>query len=179
MSEHYRQPIAVFGFILPIVVMTILAGAMLSYTSSVKNKFASKKRAYDVSQEAKRQVMRLRAEVATNKSQMDAWDNLLRTETRGTFLEHWKNAAKNFNGKELTKSSRSWINYSEGMGKGVSQPSSQVIMSFVGTYRAMQSALMELETALPTMQLDSLDIEQDGNGSGVKFKTTYTVWTLR
>ena len=160
MSEHYRQPIAVFGSILPIVVMAILAGAMLSYTSSVKNKFASKKRAYDVSQEAKRQVMRLRAEVATNKSQM-------------------KNAAKKFNGKELTKSSRSWINYSEGIGKGVSQPSSQVIMSFVGTYRAMQSALMELETALPTMQLDSLDIEQDGNGSGVKFKTTYTVWTLR
>ena len=43
----------------------------------------------------------------------------------------------------------------------------------------MQTALMELETALPTMQLDSLDIEQDGNGRGVKFTTTYTVWTLR
>ena len=63
MSEHYRQPIAVFGFILPIVVMTILAGGMLFYTSSVNNKFASKKRAYDVSQEAKRQIMKLRSEL--------------------------------------------------------------------------------------------------------------------
>ena len=179
MSEHYRQPIAVFGFILPIVVMTILAGGMLFCTSSVNNEFASKKRAYDVSQEAKRQIMKLRGKVETNKPKMDAWDKLLRTETRGTFLEHWKNAAKNFSGKELTKSSRSWINYSEGIGKGVSQPSSQVIMSFVGTYRAMQTALMELETALPTMQLDALDIEQDANGRGVKFTTTYTVWTLR
>ena len=157
MSEHYRQPIALFGFILPTVVMTILAGGMLFYTSSVNNEFASKKRAYEVSQEAKRQIMKLRGEVETNKPKMDAWDKLLRTETRGTFLEHWKNAAKNFNGKELTKSSRSWINYSEGLGRGVSQPSSQVIMSFVGTYRAMQTALMELETALPTMQLDALE----------------------
>ena len=66
-----------FGFILPIVVMTILAGGMLFYTSSVNNKFASKKRAYDVSQEAKRQIMKLRSEVETNKPKMDAWDKLL------------------------------------------------------------------------------------------------------
>ena len=96
----------------------------------MNNKFASKKRAYDVSQEAKRQIMKLRGEVETNKPQMDAWDRLLRTETRGTFLEHWKNAAKNFSGKELTKSSRSWINYSEGPWQGgvaAIQPSDYVI----------------------------------------------------
>ena len=179
MSEHYRQPITVFGLILPIVVMLILVTAVLSYTSSVKNQYVSKKKKYDMSQASKRKIAALRDEVSEHKPRMAAWDKMLSTETRGTFLEHLKRAADGFTGKELTKSSRSWINYSDGLGKGVSQPSSQVVMSFIGTYRAMQSALMKLETALPTMQLDSLDMVEDGNGQGLKFTTKYTVWTRR
>lgn len=179
MSEHYRQPITVFGLILPIVVMLILVAGVLSYTSSVKVDYTAKKKKYDLSQTAKRKVAALRNEVREHKPKMAAWDDMLRHETRGSFLEHWKRAAEDFTGKELTKSSRSWINYSEGIGKGISQPSSQVVMSFVGTFRAMQSALMKLETTLPTMQLDSLDMTQDGNGRGVKFTTKYTVWTRK
>ncbi len=179
MSEHYRQPITVFGLILPVVLMLILIVGVLSYTSSVKDDYVAKKKKYDMSQTSKRQVAVLRNQVREHKPKMAAWDNMLRSETRGSFLEHWKRASEGFTGKELTKSSRSWINYSEGIGKGISQPSSQVVMSFVGTYRAMQSALMKLETTLPTMQLDSLDMTQDINGRGVNFTTKYTVWTRK
>ena len=179
MSDYYRQPIAVFGLIIPMVVMVILTGAVLFYTASVRDQYAIKKQKYDASLAAMRQVKMLRAQVQKNSGVLNAWDQLLKSETRGTFLEHWKDAAKGFSGKELTKSSRSWVNYSEGIGKGVSQASSQVSMSFVGTYRAMQTALMRLETALPTMQLDSMDAKIDGNGKGVHFSTTHTVWALK
>lgn len=179
MSDYYRQPIAVFGLIIPVVVSVIMAGSVLYYTGSVKKEYAAKQKEYDLSQQAKRKIKMLRGQVNENRESLDAWDDLLKTETRGTFLQHWKDASEDFNGKELTKTSRSWINFSEGIGKGVSQPSSQVVMSFVGTYRAMQQALMNLETQLPTMQLDSLDMSPEDNGKGVKFTTTYTVWTLR
>lgn len=179
MSDYYKQPIAVFGLIIPTVVLVILTVAVLFYTASVKEKYAIKKQKYELSQKAMRQVEMLRAQVDKNKVSLNAWDQLLQAETRGTFLEHWKNASRGFSGKELTKSSRSWNNYSEGLGKGGLQPSSQVSMSFVGTYRAMQTALMRLETMLPTMQLDSMDIKLDGNGKGIDFSTTHTVWTLR
>jgi hypothetical protein len=179
MSEYYRQPITVFGLMLPVVVMLILVTAVLTYTSSVKSQYTVKKKKFDTSQTAKRKLAALRNEVGEHRPKMVVWDEMLRKETRGTFLEHWKRSAEDFTGKELTKSSRSWINYSEGLGKGVSQPSSQVVMSFIGTYRAMQLALMRLETTLPTMQLDSLDISENGNGQGVKFTTKYTVWTRK
>ncbi len=179
MSDYYRQPIAVFGLIIPMVVMVILTGAVLFYTASVRDQYAIKKQKYDASLAAMRQVKMLRAQVQKNRSGLNAWDQLLQNETRGTFLEHWKDASKAFSGKELTKSSRSWNNYSEGLGKAVSQPSSQVSMSFVGTFRAMQTALMRLETTLPTMQLDSMDVKLDDRGKGVHFSTTHTVWTLR
>jgi hypothetical protein len=179
MSDYYKQPVAVFGLVLPIMIVLVLAGAVLFYTASVKDTYALKKQKYEQSQAAMRKVKMLRAQVEQNKASLDAWDRMLSTETRGTFLDHWKNAARNFTGKELTKSSRSWNNYSEGLGRGVSQASSQVVMSFVGTFKAMQTALMRLETTLPTMQLDSMDIKLDDNGKGVHFTTTYTVWTLR
>lgn len=179
MSDYYRQPIAVFGLIIPMVVMIILTGAVLFYTASVRDQYAVKKQKYDASLAAMRKVKMLRAQVQKNRSGLNAWDQLLQNETRGTFLEHWKDATKGFSGKELTKASRSWNNYSEGIGKAVSQSSSQVSMSFVGTFRAMQTALMRLETTLPTMQLDSMDVKLDDNGKGVHFSTTHTVWTLR
>ena len=179
MSDYYRQPIAVFGLILPIVLAVIIAGSVLYYTGSVKKKYAVKQMEYDRSQQAKQKITMLRSKVNQNRESLDAWDDFLKTETRGKFIDHLKVATEDFSGKELTRTSRSWINYSEGLGRGVSQPSSQVVMSFVGTYRAMQQALMNLETELPTMQLDSLEMSPDDNGKGVKFRTTHTIWTLR
>ncbi len=82
-----------------------------------------------------------------------------------------------FSGKELTKTSHNWINYSDGIGKGIDQPASQVNMSFSATYRAMQLALLEMETKLPNMQLDSLTITPDTNSDSINFETTFTVWT--
>ena len=114
-----------------------------------------------------------------NADTLKEWDRLLKTETRGSFLEHWKTAEGNFTGKELTKTSHNWVNYSEGIGRGVSQPASQVNMSFSATYRAMQLALMEMETTLPNMQLDSMTMTPDSNGKGLNFKTKFTVWTLK
>ena len=69
------------------------------------------------------------------------------------------------------------MNYSEGLGKGISQPASQVEMKFTGTYRAMQLALMEVESKLPQLQLDSLVMAPDSGAKKINFTTKFTVWT--
>lgn len=179
MSDYYKQPIAVFGFALPGLFMLLLAGVALYGNANISGTFDKKKRAYDKSQEASRQQMELLGKVNENKKLLSAWDNMLKTETRGTFLEHWKKAEDRFSGKELTKTSHNWLNYSDGLGRGISQPASQVNMSFQATYRAMQTSLMEIETTLPNMQLDGLEIKLDNSGAALNFETTFTVWTLK
>ncbi|MCP5538315.1 MAG: hypothetical protein H7A51_19040 [Akkermansiaceae bacterium] len=179
MNDYYKQSVAVFGIGLPMLLMAIIAGVALYMTSSVSSEYTVKKKKYDQSQLAMRQNMELQGKVKNNEKLLAEWDRLMRTETRGTFLEHWKQAEKKFTGKELTKSSHNWVNYSEGLGKGVSQPASQVNMSFSATYRAMQTALMEMESTLPNMQLDSLTMTPDSGGKVIDFKTTFTVWTLK
>jgi len=37
--------------------------------------------------------------------------------------------------------------------------------------------LLEMETKLPNMQLDSLTITPDTNSDSINFETTFTVWT--
>ena len=43
----------------------------------------------------------------------------------------------------------------------------------------MQLALLEVETKLPHMQLDSLTMTPADDGESINFNTTFTVWTLK
>lgn len=179
MNEYYKKSIAVFGIAIPVVLMAVIAIAALSMLSSTNVEYRKKKQVYDKDQNALKQISKLQGKVKQNASHLANWDSLMKNETRGTFLEHWKTAEKRFSGRELTKASHNWTNYSDGLGRGASQPASQVNMSFSATYKAMQLALMEMETRLPQMQLDSLTMKPDGNGEALKFDTTFTVWTLK
>ena len=58
----------------------------------------------------------------------------------------------------------------------MNQSASQVEMNFSATFRAMQMLLIEIESTLPQMQLDSLSMSPDTGGK-LNFKTIYTVWT--
>ncbi len=179
MNDYYKQSVTVFGIAVPCLFMVLIAGVALYMSSSTSTEYKKKKKAYDKAQVAMKQTMQLQGEVQETGEYLKEWDHMLNTETRGTFLEHWKTAEKKFSGKELTKTSHNWVNYSEGLGKGITQPASQVNMSFSATYRAMQLAMLEMETKLPNMQLDSLSMTPDSSGDSINFETTFTVWTLK
>ena len=179
MKEYYKQPIVVFGIVLPILVMGVFGGVAYHMSSSVTDDYKKKKIIYDKAQQEMSQMMAMQGKIQKTSVQLKRWDKLLARESRGTFLEHWKEAEKKFSGRELTKTSHNWVNYSEGIGKGTSQPSSQVNMSFSATFRAMQLAMLEMETNLPQMQLDSLIMTPAANGQKMNFETQFTVWTLK
>ena len=128
MNEYYKKSVAVFGIGIPMLLMAIIGGVALYMASSISSEYKVKKKKFDKSQLAVRQSMELQGKVKSNEKHLAEWDRLLRSETRGSFLEHWKTAEKKFTGEELTKTSHNWINYSAGFGAGVSQPASQVNM---------------------------------------------------
>ncbi|MBT8044596.1 MAG: hypothetical protein KJO79_06570, partial [Verrucomicrobiae bacterium] len=108
-NDYYKQPVAVFGIVLPMLVIVILLGVALYMNSSVSGEYEIKKKKYDQSQLAMRQTMELQGKVKKNEKLLAEWDRMMRSETRGSFLEHWKQAEKKFSGKELTKTSHNWL----------------------------------------------------------------------
>ncbi|MGB0992106.1 MAG: hypothetical protein ACPG32_06515 [Akkermansiaceae bacterium] len=177
MNNIYKQPIIVFGTVLPLLLFLVVIGGSLFALSKVNSKFKAKKSVYDKALKDRKMIAQLQGQVGSNDDVHKQWKSLMDTETRGSYVTHWKNAEAKFAGKELTRSSNNWVNFSEGIGKGNQQPASQVTMTFTATYRAMQLALLEVESKLPQMQLDSMSISPDDGGELLNFKTTFTVWT--
>ena len=178
-NEYYKQSVTVFGIAIPLGLMVLMGGIAMYMASSTSAEYKKKKVAYDQAQTAMKETVALQGQLQKSSEYLESWDKMMKTETRGSFLEHWKVAEKKFTGKELTKTSHNWTNYSDGMGKGINQPASQVKMSFSATYRAMQLAMMEMETKLPQMQLDSMTMTPSSNGESLNFETKFTVWTLK
>lgn len=177
MNSYYKKSIIVFGLALPLLCMVAIIGASLYMVSSTEKKFKAKSVEYAKAKAEERKIAQLQKVVGATGHHVKKWQHMLDTETRGTFDEHWKTAGKNFTDQEFTRAPHNWVNYSEGLGKGISQPASQVEMKFTGTYRAMQLALMEVESKLPQLQLDSLVMAPDSGAKKINFTTKFTVWT--
>jgi len=177
MNSYYKNAITVFGIILPLFCLVVLGGIALYIASAVKKEHTKKSVVYKTAQQEELKMTQMQGEVAQNDQYLKNWRENIDSETRGSFLEHWKEAENKFSGKDLSRSPANWVNYSEGLGKGINQPASQVEMKFTGTYRAMQLALMEIETKLPQLQLDNFAMTPDYDAGKLNFSTTFTVWT--
>lgn len=179
MKHRYQKAVGVFGFALPLLFFILLITVLLVAKGRVDDTHALRKQAYEQDLNTKRQIAQLEKKMHTEKETLSAWRKMLKTENRRTFGEHWKRATQTFKGKEFQSSLPAWKSQSAGLGKGVKQPASQVTLTFDATFRAMQIALMEMETTLPQMQLDSMSMKPSKEGRTMNFQTTFTLWTLQ
>ena len=86
---------------------------------------------------------------------------------------------KSLSGREFSRLSHTWIYVNNGLGKGVGQPVIQIEMKFLATFRAMQQALIAIESRLPQVQLDAFSMKPDSDGKRLNFTAKFTVWTKK
>ena len=179
MNSYYKNAVTVFGLVLPLVVIGVLAGACLFGVARVNKKYSKAKAVYQQAQAQERQMSQMQKKVAQNGTHLKKWEEMMDRETRGSFAAHWEEAGKKFTSRDFQKAPHHWINQSEGLGQNIKQPTSQVEMKFTGTYRAMQLTLMEVESKLPQLQLDRLTVVPDNSSTKLNFTATFTVWTKK
>jgi len=179
MKSNYKQAVVVFGILLPFVCLAVLTFVVYWKAESIHLAYELKVNDQRRDSVAAKQNALLEKKVASQRVELKSWNTLLSKEDRRTFLEHWKTVRKKFKANEFVGERPVWSNASKGLGKEVSQPSSSVTMNFDASYRAMQSAFLEVETELPQMQLDSLEMSPNQDGKTIHFKTVYTVWTQK
>ncbi|MGJ8661398.1 MAG: hypothetical protein ACSHXL_05125 [Bacteroidota bacterium] len=177
MSELYKKSIFIFGVIIPVLILSLIVVAVSMKAQSTRSSYETKRTAYDQAQMTIMMTKQLKAKADSNRNQLKFWESLMTRETRGTFIDHWKLAEGKFTEMELNKTSHNWINQSTGLGNNAVLPASQVKMTFLGTFRAMQLSLLELETKLPQLQLDRMNIKASTDSNLLSFDTTFTLWT--
>ncbi|MEC9055846.1 MAG: hypothetical protein VX633_11100, partial [Verrucomicrobiota bacterium] len=63
-----------------------------------------------------------------------------------------------------------------GIGGASKQPSMQLNFTFRGTFRALQTAFLELETRMPQLQVDSIKLSRASNQNVLNANVVYTTW---
>ena len=179
MKTDYKKSVAVFGFVLPMLVILLLIVAVLVVKGRVADTYQLRVETHRQGVNMKRQVGQLAKKARSEKEVLGAWKTMLSEQSRSSFAQHWKETSRSFKRNEFQSDLPAWKSKSEGLGKNLKQPANQVTMTFDASFRAMQTALIEMETKIPQMQMDFMHMKPNEDGRTMNFKTTFTVWKLQ
>ena len=173
----YRQPIALFGLVLPVIAAAAIVGLgfmlkgkmIASFDNKVKNF-----KAYEINRVA---GLEIESQVVSQNKHTVRWNAMLAEETASAVTTHLRAISEHLPSKELQQTAFERPNGSGGFGSISAQNSSQIRIAFRGTFRTMQRAFLELETRMPQLQLQDLRMDPISTQSSLmNFQVTYTAW---
>ena len=179
METNYKKSVALYGLALPMLFLLLLIVAAVIAKGRVSDTYQKRELIHQQGLITNLQIKKLTKKVEAEKEILDSWTTMLSEDSRSSFAESWKEAGHSFERNEFQSDLPAWKSKSSGLGNKLKQPASQVTMIFDASFRAMQTALIEMETKLPQMQMDSMSMKPNKNGRTMDFTTTFTVWKLQ
>jgi hypothetical protein len=173
----YRQTIALFGIVLPIVAAAAVVGICFLLKSKMVSTFNNKQEKYKSYEMGRLAGLEIEAQVTRQLSHTDRWKTQLSQETASAVTTNIREIIEHLPNKEIQQTAFEPTSTKSGFGAVSAQSSSQLRIAFRGTYRTMQRAFLELETRMPQLQLQELRIDPSSNQSSLlNFQVSYTAW---
>jgi hypothetical protein len=173
----YRQPIILFGAVLPIVATAVLIGVFSMLKSNMVASSEIKQKSYKAYEAGRIAGLEIEALVSRQRPHLTRWSRQLSQETASAVTTNLREISEHLPAKELQQTAFERPSGSGGFGAISAQNSSQIRIAFRGTYRTMQRAFLELETRMPQLQLQDLKIDPSTTQSALlNFQVTYTAW---
>jgi len=173
----YRQSIALFGIVLPVLAAAILISVCYMMKSKMVASFDSKAQHYKTYKHSQRVALQIEAKASSERQHVDRWKALLSEETASAVTSNLRIISEQLPNKEFQQTAFERPGGTGGFGTVSAQKSSQIRIAFRGTYRTMQRMFLELETRMPQLQLQELRIDPSTNQSSLlNFQVSYTAW---
>jgi hypothetical protein len=173
----YRQPIILFGLILPIVATGVLIVIFSMLKSNMVASSELKQRSYKTDEAGRIAGLEIEALVSRQRPHLSRWSSQLSQETASAVTTNLREISEDLPTKEIQQTAFERPSGSGGFGAVSAQNSSQIRIAFRGTFRTMQRAFLALETRMPQLQLQELKIDPSTNQSSLlNFQVTYTAW---
>ena len=178
MAIHlYRQPIALFGIVLPIVATAAVVAVSFMLKSRMVASFDHKMANFKTYEMGRMAGLEIEAQVNRQHQHIDRWSTQFKQETASSVTTNIREICEHLPSKEIQQTAFDPSNVKGGFGAISAQKSSQIKIAFRGTYRTMQRAFLELETRMPQLQLQDLRIDPSSSQSSLlNFQVTYTAW---
>ncbi|MBN8460506.1 MAG: hypothetical protein J0M04_21970 [Verrucomicrobia bacterium] len=178
--NHYRQSIALFGIVVPIVVLVIVLGLGFFIKGKISSSFSNKQTLFKTYEANCKAATQIEDSIVKQRSHLDRWNKLLGEESLSAVNSNLSAIAKMLPSKEFQKGGFERSGTSSGFSTATAQRTSEIRISFRGTFRTMQRAFLELESRMPQLQLQELRITPNANQQNasplLNFQVTYLAW---
>lgn len=178
--NHYRQSIALFGIALPLIVLAIMLGVGIFLKGKMADSFTSKQQLFKAYETCRLEAIQIEDSIVKQRSHLDRWTKLLEEEPLSAVNSNLSAISKLLPPKEFQKGGFERSGSSSGFGNATAQRTSEIRISFRGTFRTMQRAFLELESRMPQLQLQELRITPNQNQQNpsplLNFQVTYLAW---
>jgi hypothetical protein len=173
----YRQPIILFGIVIPVLVAAAFGGGGFLLKSKMISSFDNKQKTYKTYEQSRIAGLDIETQVGRQRPHIERWNTQLSQETASAVTTHLRKISEHLPAKEIQQTAFERPGGTGGFGSVSAQKSSQLRIAFRGTYRTLQRAFLELETLMPQLQLQEFRMDPISNQSSqLNFQVTYTAW---
>ena len=172
----YRQSIARFGFVVPVVFAAAAIAVGFGIKGRITDSFNEKCSHFEGFKQNKIATLALEAKISKKREYIDQWEELVSKETASKISSNLRLVEDKLPSKEFQITGQQFPTSRAGFASVSGQDSAQVRLAFRATYRSMQRALLELETRMPQLQLQELLMDPSNNSNSLNFEVNYTAW---
>lgn len=175
--NFYRQPIILFGIVVPFLICAIAIGGCLMVVADFQKTLKTKTSTYKANETLQVKIKGLEKEVLAERPHLERWTEDLSKETASSISNTLRGILNNLPPKEIQQTSFERPTSSSGFGSASAQKSSIIRVGFRGTFRTIQRALLELESLKPQLQIVEMKIDPvSGQSSLINIQISYSVW---
>lgn len=175
--KYYQQTVILFGLVIPALLAVAVVAVCYVMQGKVTASLEEKVGNYAQLQQSGRAARELELIVSVERENLERWNRQMSQETASTVAANLRSISERIPDKEFTQTSFERPTGAAGFGTASAQKSSQIRLSFRGTYRSVQRAFLELETRMPQLQLQELRITPNSNQPSMhNVNVSYTAW---
>ncbi len=174
----YKQPIILFGIVIPVILASAIIGGGMVVRGQVVDSYEKKARGFKNFQKNKMMVFETESQIAKQREVFQKWNAILEQESFALLGTTLRTMEEKLPPKEFETTGTERLNNKSGFGMATAEKSSGMKFNLRGTYRTVQKALLELETRMPNLQLQDMRIEPiiTDELSLLNFQLNYTAW---
>lgn len=177
MNPKFRIPIYLLSVGLP--VLGILAAFFLLSNFNKKGDAEFKLRAanYQRVKSQEKQVNQLTEKLEDIRAKGESWEKLLASSDVGAVTSLIRGISEGRSLEEFKTSNFNFVGRPTGVGSVSKQPSVSFDLGLSGNYGNLQEGLLAMESKMPNLVMNSMQLTPDRKGETLNLKLAYSAWS--
>ena len=166
MNPRYKNGILLFGAFVPLLLLAVGFGFLASKNKNVKVEADKRQSVYRNNIRAEKTAEGVKVQLKAYEEKEKHWTRLLKNSDVGSVTSLLKEiSTMHSSGEKFRQNDFNFVNRETGIGAASRQPSVTYNISLSGTFEALQDSLLQLESQMPNLNLNSLEMKPQSSGT--------------